>query len=534
MTLFNTLKIIYFTSLTLIFISACTATPIVNSPLPTPISSTSTATPTAINIPSPTPTQTPSPTVTSTPSSTPTQPPTPMPTAAWTPTSLPTVIPYIQPAMTDLLPPIESDLLYLENGQLKLWNHATSQIKPLLSATDSLTNITQYSISADGQSIFFSRVMTMPNYQIGQLNLQTLQIKWLLNSAEPIMAWAISPDNQALAYIIQGNQPSTDLVARQLVPTPPPDKFGNYDVKSTIEGVLYSRNISTMQSIEIGFVSHVTSKSMFYSWSFNSLVWSPNSDSILWSDGYAVWSNTLQELKPRLLLPNELAMPNRKGVGVHTLGTWSPKGQYLMMETGFFEGSSFAIFDPVHGFILAIPDSFEYGKPGTRLVWMNNDDLFVIRPGEIYVNNKTLLPHIIEPMVGEIRHINTLSQSLTITRKAWFPIAAQPAFENIPFTLTSFEDGRLGFILTNEDNTNYLERGLYIVDADTLRPHKVNGLPPSPTRQWPNVIWNPDGSGAIIILPNQPPLYAPTDSSALYDLSSIISPQACCFSWLQK
>jgi hypothetical protein len=121
-----------------------------------------------------------------------------------------------------------------------------------------------------------------------------------------------------------------------------------------------------------------------------------------------------------------------------------------------------------------------------------------------------------------------------LSRDTVFPISL--ASENQPGAPAQLDDGRLAFAMSNVSGTNYLERGLYALALDTFVPRKLIGLPPASQDQGQTVgfqiFWAPDGSGAILHddLSNWL-VCASIQANALYDLQSIISPAACCFTW---
>ncbi len=525
--------------ISVLLISACKPTPL-NSPLKPQVVSIL-PTPTKVVPPkstrTPAPTETPSPTLTPYPTST------PYPTI--TPTSLPTIIPPIQSVTTDHLPSISHDLLFLRDGRLKLWNHLTAQIEILVGPETAelsfvqpvslmigpgapVGSVMQFTVSDDKTKIALTRTDADPNkYDIEFFDLTTRQIKSVYQSAGQgtgVLGMSISPDGQWIAYIPQDSSSSeirrkpVGLAISALHP------LSGGGLRS---GTVYAVRTDKLDKVmTVGVCSEV--RDTDYSWGCSGLLWSPDSRSIAWSDGRGIWQAQLGLVAKQLVTSN-LAMPNPQGHGLHIARNFSPSGRYILMTVAHYEGSSTAILDTKDGGIIPLPNSFDYAVPGPKVSWIDQDRLFVLRPGQSEGG--------INPS-AEIWSLSSVTTTLLIRDRSTIISAS---LESMPVAPTQLLDGRLAFAIVNVSNSNYIDRDLYVANEDDLVLHKITGLPPmtatgeySPQFFDTAVVWSLDNTGAIVYDRNSNQLlYVSANGRDLYDLSLVLK-DACCFMWVDN
>ncbi len=493
------------------------------SPMPTELV-VATSTPTTSHTLTPTSTRgpvlIPPPTRTPTPSSTPTP----------TSTPVPTIVPPIQLASADALPPIPRDLLFINAMGLMRWNHQTRQIEPVITASETYSVPTTFSISADGRRLALARRTRARFYndQIALLDLRTGQLAPLAQfeasetgyGTTELFQMAISPDGNWVGYIRRGTFPvSSNRVDEQTEPI-----FTQDQDKIPPAGVLYvMRADMPDRRFELGYCAAERLVG-FGSFGCQGFIWGADSRSIAWSDGRGLWAAELGRASASQVVPSVGA----REIGAWQLHAWSPQGRYVLGRIAQRETAALAVVDTHPQFMATFTDTVPSIQAGMAAAWLQDGRLFLVRPGDRRSGAKP---------AGEIWSVTTgrnayLGTEVQLTRLAYFPIDVDPA--NVPVAPAQLTDGRLVFALLNASATNYVERGLYVVNPTELKPHKFNGLPPAYDNiPQAKIFWSPDGAGAIVQGPLGAVLYAPSDGSALYDLTTVVGSNACCFTWIK-
>lgn len=494
-------------------------------PYPPPATATPLSYPRPTSVPVPA-----SPPATSLPTSTPL--PTRTPWPAPTPIALPTIVPPIQPATADHLPRVTHDLLFLGQGTLMRWNHATGQIETLVgpeevSRAPSVRKVafaggppspsgtvTSFSVSADGRKVALGRVKDAASYELAVLDTDTHQIRSLAE-VTGLLGMSISPDGRWVAYVEQGSRPTATGTAGLAAPRARPRVGGG-----SRYGMIYAvATDAPNQRIEVGFCAEERMQETMHG--CKGFLWSPNSQMIVWSDGRGVWLAELGGAGARKLASNTIVMPREEG-GFYYPQAWSPAGHYLLLIIGYWEGSSYGVLDTQASRVGKLPNTFWYVGPSPHAIWMNDGRLLITRPAQ-YGGNR--------PPSIEIRHIDPTHEALSVSDE-WVPIPV--GWGDVPIAPMQLENGSLAFGLVNTSNTDYQARGLYAVGLNDRVPHKLNGLPPAGTVFSMEIVWAPDGSGAIV--QDQAMgwlLYVPADDRVLYDLHPALGDWTCCFTWIK-
>ncbi len=467
---------------------------------------------------------------------------TPQPTLTATPPQ--TIVPPISLASSSNQPALTQDLLYLRDGYLIRWNHFTRQqevlagpdlaSQPLLvqpvanriNGPGPLTGtILGYSMGADGQFIVVNRwTRVKSGSELGLLDLNTRAVTVFYTSDSPgvdLLAMSVSPDGKYVAWIPQDRIPVTGQ--RRVNGLAAPARGGGLRTGSIFIAPLDEPD----QKREIGYCGGQQTPE--YNWGCQGLLWSPDSQSIAWADGNGVWLTDLKG-SSRQLIQTALTMPGgRQAQGVYTVREWSPSGRYLLLKVDYYEGSSLSTLDVTTGQTAPIPNSFGYAYPGPPATWTHDDRLFVGRPGRGRIDLRPSL---------EIWRIDVSNDiTLTVTHSSALNVGP----ENVPLGLTQNASGRLALALVNHSNTNYIDRGLYFADANTLVLKKVNGLPPLGRENdgmgGPfynvDVVWTVDGGEAVIEdHDSHQLLYASTTDMILYDLRPLLGDSAADFHWV--
>lgn len=204
--------------------------------------------------------------------------------------------------------------------------------------------------------------------------------------------------------------------------------------------------------------------------------------------------------------------------------SWSPTGTHLLTRVGHYEGEHYAVMDVQTGAIIAVPQSVEYPWPVTRMTWMADGRLFVVRNTQTSQELPTSLS-------GEIWRIDPVGEALVLDEQ--FPIVAEAEGNPTALGPMQLTNGQLAWGIISQNSADYQTRGLYTYSLGSVGLQKVNGLPVSDEWWALQLSWAPDGSGAFLRSPYaRTTLYAPSDGSALYDLTAALGEDACCFAWL--
>jgi hypothetical protein len=446
---------------------------------------------------------------------------------------MPTIVPPIQTTTANRLPKISHDLLFIRDAKLMLWNHTTNELEVLVGPEKSglqgnvpiafaagpppVGGVRSFSVSADGQKVAFVRwANANSQFEIALLDMNTRQITLLVPPVEQdMLGMSFSPNGKWVAYIPMGSLPTSGRGAGLAAPSVHPTTGGAY------YGVInVVQTDAPDKRIEVGFCSQTFTSE--YTWNCNGFLWSPDSRAIAWSDARGMWVSELGQ-PARQIVTSTLAMPNEQGRGVVRHQAWSPLGRYVLVWISHYEGSTQGIVDTQTGHLEVLPGSFEYPFPGPRAAWMQNGQLFVVRPGNEFNHSAPS---------GEIWHMNP--KDSTLIRDTVFPIMAVGP-DNSPQGLAQLADGQLAFAFLNTSPTDYVGRGLYVVSLSDLLPRKVNGLPPTTAGPSSNeqIVWAPSGTGALVQDQNSNALlYVPADGSPLYDLNPVIG-GAFGFTWIK-
>jgi hypothetical protein len=460
--------------------------------------------------------------------------PTPLPVFSPTPSSthipiptatqlLPTVSPPVQTVTADHLPLITHDILYISGFQLNRWDHATGKIVTLAGPTFipgqgiPPGSVIDYSASQDGKWIALS-IFVGPaerDYQIILLDSETGHQTPIIEVSDigAPLELQMSPDGKWLAYILQdklGNQPITA--------TPTASTIAYFDPPHG--GIVEAGKIWAVQIAQPGIPIEIGNCAIkLFPLSIRipcrSMLWSPDSLSVAWSDGVGLWIVS-PKTQARLLVENEISMGNMGNF--YEQQAWSPSGNYLLAETRHYEGSDRVVVDVLSGKVAEVENSHLYSMSAAQMAWMLDDRLFVVRPGQ-YDSNVLAM--------GEIYRFDP---KLTYLFKEGSIII--PAQESLPLAPIQIDESHLGFLEINTDFANDQDRGVYFFDMTHFQLSKVISIMPLMVQDARlNILWAPDGSSVLITGDGY--YLALTDGSVLFDLSPVFG-TAWKFTWVEE
>ena len=415
-----------------------------------------------------------------------------------TPTKIirPTIIPPILPVSDGNLPQLTHDLIYSSGAGLMLWSHETGNVETLIEAHDiAVGYIREIVVSADGQqaALLHNKADKVDGLSI--LDLKTRQITPLVEiETEGYVLFDVnfSPDGKWISYLLE------DVLERQ--------------------GTINVSRVDRASIAEVGYC--VEGSSVELNGECYTYLWSPDSRSILWSDARGIWLADIGQ-------PARLIIAQGKDVGeqIYIPSAWSPSGQFILSNNAFVDSDvgCYGILDARSG---DIDESFHacvsIGAPGIDVIWLQDDRLFVTRPA-YWEDDRlpTLEIWSVSPGVDKL-----------LTPEKTFSINIDPQ-KNWPANPIQLRDGRIVFFVLNNDNADYQSRGLYLTTSNLDAPVKVNGVPPlMPDNFYAEILWAPDGSGAIYHdWDTEMLLYIPTSENTLLDLRPFLGDHAPNFIW---
>ncbi len=442
-----------------------------------------------------------------------------------TPTLLPTAVTVTDPPMQRVtapsassgqavtLPPISRDLLFLADGSLKMWNHngtletlyassAEAQSERESQFSKLAGDITQFSVSEDGNRVVAARLLqTVPisetvegsDYAILH-HYESYELLFLDVVSRD--SWTIVPHVSNLVDLaISPNQHHVAFIGNSLLPNESPD----------LAAVTASPNLFVTDTPD-GNTRPVTSCIDFC----QGIAWHPDSNLFVWSDSHSLWLYNLSSSAPQSLLANQI--DSGGNTRFYRADSWASNGRYLLLWQQAYEGGSRVVFDVPTSQLIPVPDSFTYVETfPTEVVWMQDDRLLVLRSNVDGRWQTTV----------EIWRVSLEGGELLLEEMSQ-PEPAVAAAGPI-----HLENGRFGYGLLHQTDASL--SGLYVQTALSEPTERVNGL--IPTFIAPNIVWSPDGAGAVVVQ-NNVVLYVPTDGSGVYEITAVMGQWPQNFVWL--
>lgn len=421
-----------------------------------------------------------------------------------TPTPVATQTPEVSAVVTEL-PPINHDLLVLVDGSLKKWNHETGAVEVLLEGTeisevDGQGKITRFQVDAEERSLVAARQTgdDPPTYALIWFNLESETFVNLVTDLPYLLDFEVALDGQRVAYTVGDPASLGDIGNGYTYP---------------FKGSIYWQDLAqTQQSHFVGECTNVNSDGVEKSWpGCLSLIWSIDSQQVIWADARGVWQYELNAPEASLLQPSlyNLDIGNfEQEVNVFNPLDWSPSGRYLRLEVRQYEGGRESILDLETNQLMEIPYTFAYEGPVvTSLTWTQDDHLFMVRTEGTYgefVNYAEFWR--VAPEQGEL----VLEQSIPIPTgfQAYVSEATQLGDGAFTFAVFSFEEG---------DET----AGLYWLEPEQGVPQKVNPLP-SQIPYAAATFWTPNGDGALVVWYQDDFVYVKSGDESFYDMRPLL------------
>lgn len=435
----------------------------------------------------------------------------PLPPTA-VPTAVPTLLTPIQPLATGQSLPVNSDLLFIADGKLQLWQPQTGQVSTLLANSNMTQVVTGWQATPDKQTVLIVQQSThdAPGFSLLLFDTNSRQLSELWSESDHYLAgYAISGDGQTVAFI--NSIPTLEDASIQEI------KVINIAWEQPVKlADCPNRRQNNTGQREVDYVVSCTE-----------VVAVPDSETWLWRDIVGLWQGGLNT-QPRLLVENNFFNDNDPPLFYEPTNDWSSDGRFQMIIGRRGEGFYLHVLDIANNQLIEVPNSASGIERVVRWQWAPNNQLVTLQsPDE---NGKGAY-------TAELWHI----EAGQFVQDASLIIPAPT--HAIPVALTSLADGRFAFIINHADASDAANRNIYQISSFDQPPQAIVSLPPIYTGEnGQSLAWAPNNNGILYVQfiswdPESSqnifrPFYIPADGSMLYDLSEILGNHVANFIWL--
>lgn len=408
----------------------------------------------------------------------------------------------VQQVTPGALPAIGYDLLFIEGNSLQVWRGESGLIETVASP------VLAYEVAMGGGSVLILRSATdSAAWELALIDLSNGQEQLLATGEQDLVDFALAPDGMRVAYVMGQQAPQ----GSELRPA------------ETIYVLETAASATPIAAGACDTIVDIGERRFPYYLPCGPLVWTPDSQSILWGDGTGVWRSA-PDSDPLLLAPNEIFEDDAPRLFQPT-EAWSRDARYLLLAAHRGEGSKLVVYDTETQQVVEVPNSVSGSGEVAHWMWTADGRLFTVRHRE-WLSDET-------EAAAELWHLT--GQDLDLGAATALP-GGEAGYPAAP---AQFEDGRFGFVLNG--NVPPQAHGLYVLPSLAEPPQMVARLPQAEGSSAPygqSVFWAPDGSGAIVIQVDPGTeailyvLYVSAADGALYELRPVLGQNPHSFSWL--
>jgi hypothetical protein len=391
-----------------------------------------------------------------------------------------------------------SDLLFLSDGNLMRWDHVTNFFTVLVE------NVVDFSVNEAASHIALLKSANVSRngeelFHLAVLDLNTKQLQYLLEDTPRLFHISISPDGEWVAY--KDEQEDGLIFGIHLDESQYPHELGACNAADTAK--------------------------------CDQLQWSPVSNDLLWSDIDGIWMANFEDISVRQVYSNTVQVADPDG-GVEEIDVtfntfrWSPSGRFVLMD---IVPSNYGvrwqgILDTGPGRIIQVPETYDFSNQDACATWTEDGSLLVGHSGGI------LDPPL--PYLDLWKIVPTSEDILLLEEVIDLDSSIYPALPNqddldlhyFPNWLRQSDEDQFTFGLCQVgSDTSPVLYQLNIENGD------VNEIIVIPYNSM-EILWAPDGSGALILGKNREVIYAPFDGSLMRDLRMLFGDEASGFKWL--
>lgn len=528
------MRSVYLALLFCLCLSACTIGVVNRSALtpgPSPLLTPGSAMATALLTQTPVATPQPTPIVESFPTLT----PSPTPTSVPVPTLPAEAIPVTYP-----LPALPADLYFIREGSLWRWPQAGGDFDLIAAAPEQKSGnhrklssptrggppfgVTQYRMTPDGRYLVyvFHDSLRQPYSKLifHDLTHHTAMTLPVASDVDPIrFNFDITTDGRYVIYFAPGRLPTIGGKApglTQTIATPKSDEMG--------QGMFMSLDVQNFNlEMELGYCAIYTNDVEFIRIECSGFALSPDGKTLAFSDGRGVWLADTTKGPARLLTEHTYGRGGGR-CGVWNVESWSPNGQWLLIEVGCYEGSYAAVMNPLTGEVQSVPDTCYYGDFYRDYGWSQNGDYVLAS----FINPVSDSRYA-SARLRQVLTKNTLEETMLLSETG--SISVWPAH------LHDLPDGRIGFSNRQCVDSPALRSGVYAIGRDGSSLSLLSSLPAMmcqpPSGSWVawssgQIEWTPDGAAFLYFERDQQTphqtnlLLGLTDGSVLWDIRDVL------------
>jgi hypothetical protein len=390
-----------------------------------------------------------------------------------------------------------SDLLFLAEDKLMRWDHATNYIAPLAE------NVISFTTSLDGRRVALLRSTRVAAngvalFNLDLLDLDTKQTSTLLKGIPRLHGVLISPNAKWIAFQEGESQPTLFVISV------------NQPEQQKRMGVCNKPDNNYCEMVS----------------------WSPGSDALLWEDQSGIWVSELNRSKPTLVTTPVYEVTDPKGqksqvsVAYHGLH-WSPIGRYVLSQIKTpADVSWFAVLDTRQSRWFEVPGTFQPTTPlSASANWMNDGNIMVVN-----IVNQSESP---DALIDLWQVVSTRNELFALDKELQLANLRIPAISRSVLGDNKYAAGwpeQIGdqtIIFAITSNNSNPQIFLYSVDIEEEVPIFANQA----QIKVSEVLWAPDGNGALLIGGTSKIVYVPFDGGQLIQLTDWLSKEAHSFTW---
>ena len=423
--------------------------------------------------------------------------------------------PPLEIAKPGQLPEIPNDLVFLDRNRLVLWRHQSNTLD-VLDGVDSnkfqAGYVLFYSVHAESRNVIFVRA-ERTKYALILMNMDTKEKRLLRETIHVPVYPSISPDGQWVVFL-QTRLRTWQRCRNELIL-----RDHNTSFPAVCHGTVMAIHLADPQTeVIVG-----KCESVFYkpeAVGCLNILWEKEGGKLIWSDGFGIWKGSVRGRSRLLISTNSLTDEGTRELeAIFRLSAISPSGRYLLLEKMSFEGFSWSVVDLETGSVHDFPENYIHTFP--RAIWLADERIFYLRT----------LSKDHSPPEGQLWKVfSDGTSSLQMESAFALPVNAE-GIAAYPFQL---DENQLTFAITNLENYNYQERGLFTVGLPGFQLHRLNGVPPLHSLdegKYMEFSWTFDGSGLLYLDRPLDMFYIPTQAPYLISLGSITN-NPCCFTWI--
>jgi hypothetical protein len=391
-----------------------------------------------------------------------------------------------------------SDLLFISQGKLMRWDHITDYTGVLAE------DVEEFSVSASGKEIaLLRRPYVAANgvelFNLDLLDFDTKKIVTLIEQTPRLFQATLSPDGHQAAYMLQEGG-----------------------------GPVYALHIETpTQRTRLGECKQEKPDQC------RQLAWSPDNRYVLWNDASGIWMAFLEKAAASLAHPNQVEVIDPKGsmtttdVAFSSL-VWSPIGRFVLVKiipspTGV---RWYGILDTRTQKMIEVPNSHEFASPVVSLNWAQNGDLLLAHSSDP-ASQRPAFVNLWRPTPTH-NELLVLYKSFDLSSDDFPPLSAANVQQGVAYLSWLAQRDEITFHLVTTAPDTTLSPMLFMLDMQDGSLQMIQQIPADSTQ----VLWSPDGDGALILGQHSLMLFASIDGGELRDLSRLLGADAHDFFWL--